>query len=379
MKTEQEFINQIQNGKKIALFGAGVVGKYLLEYMKKYRKDIEIVCFLDSYANGDVDEIKIYNTTEILEIKDLIDLVVMTTRKYCHEFTELFDYFNLPFLLIPQTVEKYCRLKEYIPKMELASNIFETKEDKELYNIICQFWLGEDDDKIKKYAFEKHGIKLSGPVRNYHKHYFEFINKDAIKNVVDAGVCDGIQFFIYKKQFKNLQNIYGFDPMYEKFKKLYLDHYIKQMKEVNIIDKGLWNEETEITFIETPNNQAASYIQETRKGRPLRQADSIHTIKTISIDEFKKQNNIDKIDFIKMDIEGAEMKALQGGEKTIFEDRPQMAISIYHSLDDLVDIPIYLSEKLKNQNYTFKIGHYSAKIHETVLYAIPNELINKDK
>ena len=73
-----------------------------------------------------------------------------------------------------------------------------------------------------------------------------------------------------------------------------------------------------------------------------------------------------------MDIEGSELKALKGGEKTILSDRPQMAISIYHSMNDFVSIPLYLNNIL--ENYTFHIGHYSYNHCETVLYAIPDEL-----
>lgn len=99
------------------------------------------------------------------------------------------------------------------------------------------------------------------------------------------------------------------------------------------------------------------------------------TVDAISIDEYVSENNIEKIDFIKMDIEGAEMKALKGAEQTLIKFRPQLAISIYHSNNDMQDIPIYLHNILKN--YIFKIGQYSPDNDETILYAIPEELYVK--
>ena len=96
-------------------------------------------------------------------------------------------------------------------------------------------------------------------------------------------------------------------------------------------------------------------------------------IKTIDIDTFKKKNNIQKVDFIKMDIEGAELPAIRGAKETIKTDRPQLAISIYHSNDDFVNIPQYLANEL--ENYTLRLGHYSYNHCETVLYAIPDELL----
>ena len=90
----------------------------------------------------------------------------------------------------------------------------------------------------------------------------------------------------------------------------------------------------------------------------------------ITIDDYCGKNNI-KPDFIKMDIEGSELLALEGGINTIINHRPQLAISIYHCDADFINIPLYLNENLKN--YVYKLGHYSPDINETVLYAIPRE------
>ena len=75
-----------------------------------------------------------------------------------------------------------------------------------------------------------------------------------------------------------------------------------------------------------------------------------------------------------MDIEGAELPALKGGINTIITDRPQLAISIYHSFSDFINIPIWMYENLKD--YTFRLGHYHSITSETVIYAIPDELYN---
>ena len=80
-------------------------------------------------------------------------------------------------------------------------------------------------------------------------------------------------------------------------------------------------------------------------------------------------------DAIEVVLEGAEMKALKGAEQTLIKFRPQLAISIYHSNNDMQDIPIYLHNILKN--YIFKIGQYSPDNDETILYAIPEELYVK--
>lgn len=66
------------------------------------------------------------------------------------------------------------------------------------------------------------------------------------------------------------------------------------------------------------------------------------SVVTISIDDFVDDNRIEKVDFIKMDIEGAEMLALKGAQQIIEKHRPVLAISIYHSMEDFSQIPNWI-------------------------------------
>jgi FkbM family methyltransferase len=88
---------------------------------------------------------------------------------------------------------------------------------------------------------------------------------------------------------------------------------------------------------------------------------------TISIDDFVKQNNVNKVDFIKMDIEGAEPFALKGAIETIKKFKPKLAIAIYHSIDDLINIPIWINAL--NLGYKLYLGHYTIHLEETIIFA----------
>ena len=48
---------------------------------------------------------------------------------------------------------------------------------------------------------------------------------------------------------------------------------------------------------------------------------------------------VERLDFIKMDIEGAEQRALKGAARTMAKFRPSLAICTYHRQDDLDAIP----------------------------------------
>lgn len=72
--------------------------------------------------------------------------------------------------------------------------------------------------------------------------------------------------------------------------------------------------------------------------------------------------------FISMDVEGAEREALRGAETLIKENRPDLAICVYHSPDHIWDIPLYLDGL--RLGYRFYLRNYTSFISETVLYAV---------
>jgi FkbM family methyltransferase len=74
-----------------------------------------------------------------------------------------------------------------------------------------------------------------------------------------------------------------------------------------------------------------------------------------------------RADFIKMDIEGAELNALRGAERTIRRDRPNLAIAVYHSLTDLTDIPRLIDAF--DSDYELFLDHFTIHREETILFA----------
>lgn len=75
-----------------------------------------------------------------------------------------------------------------------------------------------------------------------------------------------------------------------------------------------------------------------------------------------------EVTFIKMDIEGAEMPALQGAKKTILRCKPKLAVSVYHKPEDFVAIPKFI--KSLRDDYKYYLRAYSRTGCETILYAV---------
>jgi FkbM family methyltransferase len=94
------------------------------------------------------------------------------------------------------------------------------------------------------------------------------------------------------------------------------------------------------------------------------------TVAALSLDDFCAGYGLTRVDFIKMDIEGAESRALEGARHTIRSYRPKMAVSAYHREDDLIRLPGLILDI--NPAYRFKLRHFSPVECESVLFCIPD-------
>ncbi len=90
-------------------------------------------------------------------------------------------------------------------------------------------------------------------------------------------------------------------------------------------------------------------------------------VETLSMDDLVKTERLEKVDFIKMDIEGSEMLALRGAEQTLRRFKPKLAVCVYHDFKDHWTIPQYLKEL--DLGYRFYLRHFSDMLDELVLFA----------
>ncbi len=93
------------------------------------------------------------------------------------------------------------------------------------------------------------------------------------------------------------------------------------------------------------------------------------SVEALTIDDFVDQNRLERVDFIKLDVEGAELRTLRGAEHTLNRMRPLLAVSLYHSLDDFVAIPAFL--RTLDVTYQLFLDHFTIHREETVLFARP--------
>jgi FkbM family methyltransferase len=101
-----------------------------------------------------------------------------------------------------------------------------------------------------------------------------------------------------------------------------------------VYPKGVWNKDDSLTLtVDDTNFAANTVVMQPESGHP-----SVKVPLT-TIDKLVAELKLPRVDFIKMDIEGAEVPALAGGRETIARFKPRMAIATEHKPDDEYTIP----------------------------------------
>ncbi|MDR2690309.1 MAG: FkbM family methyltransferase [Azoarcus sp.] len=89
------------------------------------------------------------------------------------------------------------------------------------------------------------------------------------------------------------------------------------------------------------------------------------TVPVVTLDDWCRENKV-KPDFIKMDLEGAEVDVLNGARGVIMEHKPKLAICLYHRLADMWVIPRLIKEMVPEYRFWCR---ENAPTGEFVLYA----------
>lgn len=226
------------------------------------------------------------------------------------------------------------------------------------YTIIASSMYQEEiEQELKNHNIPEDHIFNFGALSQSTEQYFEEGIIRPIENEVfiDGGCYDGMTIRRFVKWCRGeYESIYSFEPDKRNYKLA-----VKRMKDdplhnVTIINKGLWNDDTELYFDESGTQ--GSGIVDSNDGT---------VIQTTSIDNVLNGN---RATFIKLDVEGAEYEALTGAENTIRKYHPRMAISIYHKPEDVFVLPELILSF--SEDYRFYIRHYQMSRYETILYAL---------
>ena len=179
------------------------------------------------------------------------------------------------------------------------------------------------------------------------------VSKDDV--VVDIGFNVGL--FSVKSFLEGAKKIYAVEPNEEnisKFKSINKNNVINNLQISNIAISD--HDGTDSFLIdEDYDNSGRSMLEKTlHSGRTSFNSHSYKTVKTQKLQTFLKENDIDKIDLLKIDCEGGELFILHEDNRKIFEDKVNKVVGeIHFSLDTKQGS--YMKNFLEETGFEFSI------------------------
>ena len=200
---------------------------------------------------------------------------------------------------------------------------------------------------IKQYEFHRNGVHIQA---------------EGGDTIIDGGGCfgDTALYFADKVTTNGQAHVFEFIPdninIFEK--NIGLNPQLAPV--VKLVKHPLWSHSNEEVFYQS-NGPGSKVSFESFEGYSGKTS-------TLSIDDYVGREGLQRLDFIKMDIEGAEYKALHGAVNTLKKYRPKLAIALYHSTQDFDIIPRFLKEL--DLGYKFYLSHSTIYGEETMLFAV---------
>lgn len=185
--------------------------------------------------------------------------------------------------------------------------------------------------------------RLTGKISNYRfapepQYFLEGFTPNAGDIAIDGGAYDGATALAFAKCGAK---VYSFEMDANNYKNCAAR--IGKNYNITLENRGLSDKESVETY--------SSCGTGSRKN-----SGGNFTAKFIDLDTYATRKNLPRVDYIKLDIEGAELDMLHGAAKTITRYKPKMAVSAYHKWEDLWTLATYI--KSLRADYEFEFRHY---------------------
>ena len=271
-----------------------------------------------------------------LEVKRRLDTMGFSNISYL----ALLKYSSLdlaPHPFIMDFKEDYKHNKHLY---EQTYNLLADKKSKEIFTKLINFKISFD------YTF------MEGFTNNHAGQYFERDILPDLKEIVfvDGGGYVGDTVAEVIKNYPEYKKIYLIEPIKENLRIAKRD--LSKYSNIEFIASGLSNKKDQLFF-----HEEKSFSTLYKAGSQSVQVDTIDNIVC------------ERVDYIKLDIEGSELEAIEGAKESIRKYKPLLAICIYHKAEHWYKIP----QKVLaiHSDYKLYLRHYMEGVFESVLYFIP--------
>ncbi|NNL66820.1 MAG: FkbM family methyltransferase [Myxococcales bacterium] len=334
---------------RFGVFGTGAGGGAVADALA--REGIKPHLFIDSYRTGEFRGVPMIGPEEAVEIG--LEAVV-TASMYAREMTAQLrgDGFEGP--VIDLTVAHQPRwsshydepgIEEAAEAIAFARSLLQDDGSREVFDGALAHRRSLDPGD------------LPPPTPPYRHPAVPVADGECI---LDVGAFDGETALEYAETVGPHGHVHAFEPAAENLAALEAALAAHPLAaRVTAHPLGAWKTSGELA-IQTEGSVPSQF----QVGR-----DGDQRIRVVALDDFVRDVCGGRVDWIKLDVEGAEHEALAGARGLLAERPPKLAVCIYHRPHDLWELPILLKEAVPG--YRLHLGHHSQNLYDTVCYALP--------
>ena len=361
----RDLLQKVSGYGSVIIFGAGIGGKRTMELLKNNGYEGKIRAFSDN-NEGKIgtwyEGYPIVAPDNILENCSGTFIILISSTAFkvisqqlsCLGIDEESIYFFQPAGISLEDNKDMEFIKREIVNFETVYDMLADEKSKIIYKSLLNYritkkqsWLDEMEAFIDREELQ----------------YFDHeILKGYCwgEGIVDAGAYTGDTINNFYKFFPDAKGeYYCFEAVKTIYDQLCMNIDYGRRGNIFPFNYAVWDKEGELRFdVAAYGNGEGSRESSLGKER----------VKCSTLDKLLGDK---EVDFIKMDIEGAERNALCGGANLIKKNRPVLAICIYHKPEDFYDIPLSIEDMVPDE-YTYYVRQYRYGQSETVLYAMPN-------
>ncbi len=230
----------------------------------------------------------------------------------------------------------------YIPDMPVAG--IDEYFDRDFYNgnyeSIKKAYAALDDEASRACFSSVIRFKLTGRLEFLERCYSDKAELYSLlgdpASIIDAGAYNGDTIREAKDYFPSFRRAVAIEPDRKNFKRLM--KYLEGQEELDIlpVQAAAWREDGEGQFSVSGNRNSTATATASFKHTD-------ESVKLISIDSLGFAP-----DYIKYDVEGGELEALEGSGRTVTLHRPTLLVSLYHRSRDIFFLINYVKD-----NYPF--------------------------
>lgn len=359
----KEILVSKKENKKLVLYGAKIRAENRTCFLKKYNIDVDAYCVdAEYYEQG-----KKFMDKDVYAFEELIKdpgYVFLISFLNCERAADIMkSYPDTKMWYIDDLYDHFRMTYDYIlQNRELFDESYEMLEDELSKKVFSAYINGKISDSPDELSDLRN--------KDGYQYDYELLGLRDNETIVDCGAYTGDTIKEILSYTKGKYNrIVAFEPDEQN------NSEIKKNisgENIRVVNKGVWNKNDVLKF--HSSKQSASTFNEYEAENAAEftgDEDSIVSVPVTTIDE---ELSGEEVTLIKMDIEGSELKALEGAADTIRRCYPKLAICVYHRADDFITIPQYISSFSNDRiKYKFYMRQHAPWMCETVLYAIPEK------